>query len=143
MKLLLAVLFVAAALASAVAAEPEVPFPGPGEEVTDKFATKLQNNVTGQCQFAVKESANNLRWTYGWLTLAFPRVDKRVAPDNTVTLYGDEAEAQNRLGNWVRVNYSCTVSLEDLKAGRTRAEGRDGRVVIPMVRRTTINPGRN
>jgi hypothetical protein len=43
--------------------------------------------------------------------LRFDRWSKVVRSDGTIRIAGDQAEAQNGLGNWVRANYSCTVNI--------------------------------
>ena len=44
--------------------------------------------------------------------LRFDRWSGRVRSDNTIGIAGDDAEAQNGMGNWVRVNYSCIVNID-------------------------------
>jgi hypothetical protein len=44
--------------------------------------------------------------------LNFDRWSKYVRNNNTIRIASDAAEAQNRLGNWVRANYSCTVDID-------------------------------
>ena len=45
--------------------------------------------------------------------LRMSRWSGKVSPNNTILIAGDEAEAQNGLGNWLRVNYTCTVDLSN------------------------------
>jgi hypothetical protein len=43
--------------------------------------------------------------------LRFTKFSARVSEKGTISLYGDDAEAQNGFGNWLRVNYSCEINL--------------------------------
>jgi hypothetical protein len=39
--------------------------------------------------------------------MTFAHPERSMAP---IPVAGDDAEAQNGFGNWIRVNYSCTVN---------------------------------
>ena len=57
--------------------------------------------------------------------LRMSRWSGKVSSNNTILLAGDEAEAQNGLGNWLRVNYTCTVDLSNNSVkGATLDQGR-------------------
>jgi hypothetical protein len=57
--------------------------------------------------------------------LRFTHASKRVAKDGTITIAGDGAEAHNAIGNWVRVNYTCTFDPgTDIVTHATLAPGR-------------------
>ncbi len=64
-------------------------------------------------KFAIEESAKyGVRWT-NWLGVArFDRWNKYQRNDGLIVLAGDEAEAQNGFGNWLRANYSCTFNAD-------------------------------
>jgi hypothetical protein len=47
--------------------------------------------------------------------LRFTRWQVRVSQTGTITIRGDDAEAQNGFGTWLKVNYSCEVDLASKK----------------------------
>jgi hypothetical protein len=116
--------------ATAAKAEPPPPppTPDPVQEVTEEYFRHLNHDdVHFECDQAIKRLVKyDIRSPgvlYGtntgmWAFLRFDRWSKRVANDNTIKIYGDEAEAQNGFGNWVRINYSCTIDLGTKKVLR-------------------------
>jgi hypothetical protein len=78
----------------------------------------------GACVRSVENSAKyDLRWT-SWGS-KFQSPDGITHPDGTILFFGDEAEAQNGFGAWVRVNYSCVF---DPKTKQTSVEIAMGRL---------------
>ena len=60
-----------------------------------------------------------------WAILRFDRWSAKPTKDGTIRIRGDNAEAQNGFGNWLRVNYSCEVDLASKKiVGTTIDMGR-------------------
>jgi len=96
------------------------PRPAIGEAVSQKYFEYIDRVVAFDCNNEVKAlvkydiRAPGLVWgtRSGRDTfLRFRQWSKRVAPDGTIRLVGDDAEAQNGFGGWARVNYSCTVDI--------------------------------
>jgi hypothetical protein len=88
-----------------------IPPPAIGEEVPEAYYKQVKDDAWWDCMKAVERSAKyDLRWTKTFLGTQLPTFDrwnKYQRQDGHVVLYGDEAEAQNGIGNWVRVNYRC------------------------------------
>jgi hypothetical protein len=112
------------------------PTPKPSEVVSEEFFNYIYPETAFYCGQAVKRLVKYDIRSPGvmWGTnsgdsplflLRMSRWSTRVAPDNTILLAGDEAEAQNGFGNWMRVNYTCTID----PASKT-------------VKRATLNEGR-
>jgi hypothetical protein len=89
-----------------------------------EIQTKDQSALAfATCMRAVENSAKyDLRWT-GWTK--FQSADGIIHPDGTILFFGDEAEAQNGFGGWVRVNYSCVF---DPKTKQTSVSMNTGRL---------------
>jgi hypothetical protein len=99
---------------------PPPPTPANGEEVSEEFFNYLKLEVSYRCQqqiqAQVKYEIRSPGVLYGTNTgagalLRFSRWSKYVSDDGTITIRGDEAEAQNGFGNWLKVNYSCTIDV--------------------------------
>src|SRR5262245_32331722 len=62
------------------------------------------------CRRAIENSAKyDLRWTDSiW---GRPKFNSITTTPVQIIFLGDEAEAQNGFGNWVRVRYSCSYDL--------------------------------
>ena len=127
-----------AASAPPPVAEKKEPLPPPtpaiGEDVSEAYFNYIDREIGFDCGQQIKRlvkydirSAGVLWGTNSgdWALLRFTRWSSRVASDGTIRLVGDEAEAQNGFGNWMRINYSCTVE-----------------VATKTVKRVTLNPGR-
>jgi hypothetical protein len=89
-----------------------IPPPGTGEVITEAYYKQVWDDALMVCKKAVERSATyDLRWTkigvFGTPLPMFDRWNKHQRQDGHILFYGDEAEAQNGLGNWVRVNYRC------------------------------------
>jgi hypothetical protein len=119
-----------------VAEQKETPPPTPaiGEDVSEEYFKYILREVHFDCQEQIKRlvkydiRAPGVLWGTNQgdsVFLRFTRWSARVASDGTIRLYGDNAEAQNGFGNWVRINYSCTVN-----------------VATKSVRRATLDQGR-
>jgi hypothetical protein len=67
-----------------------IPSPGAGEEITPTYYKQVHDDALWVC-----------------MKPTFDRWNKHQRQDGHILLYGDEAEAQNGFGNWVRVNYRC------------------------------------
>lgn len=104
---------------------PPPPTPKPGEVVTEEY---FKHFVTAEVMVAcaneirrlVKYDIRSPGTFYGtnsgqWAILRFDRWGKHVDKDNNVLIAGDEAEAQNGFGNWLRINYSCWVNVATKK----------------------------
>jgi hypothetical protein len=100
------------------------PTPKPGEEVSQAFFEHISGEMAYDCQQAIKRfikydiRAPGLMWGHNsgsdaMFLLRMSRWSQKVAADNTITIAGDEGEAQNGMGNWVRINYTCTVNLNN------------------------------
>ena len=72
------------------------------------------SSASSRSRSCVTTCAGRFLWTMMELPflLRFTRWSKSVANDGTITMRGDQAEAQNGLGNWMRVTYSCTVNID-------------------------------
>lgn len=104
------------------AAERKEPPPTPaiGEDVSEAYFDYIKREVSFDCGQQIKQlvkydirSPGALWGTHSgdWALLRLTRWSSRVASDGTIRLHGDDAEAQNGFGNWMRVNYSCTVEV--------------------------------
>ncbi len=98
------------------------PTPKVGENVSQEFFRYIEPKMAHACGkeiyhlikyeirspgiFWGKNSGQNAAFL-----LNYSRISRRVAEDGTIRLLGDEAEAQNGLGNWARISYSCTVDV--------------------------------
>ena len=100
----------------------EPPRPTAGQEISQEYFKWLERKVAFDCQQAIKRRVSyNMRSDgifYGEndmdsmnFLLRFDQWTKYVRKDNSVTIRGDRAEAQNGFGNWVRANYSCTFDI--------------------------------
>jgi hypothetical protein len=110
------------------------PIPKIGEDVSEKYFNYINTEMLSKCDKELRRLIKYDIRTPGifWGTnsgqkasLRYTRWSARVAQDGTIRLAGDEAEAQNGLGNWVPINYSCTVD-----------------VATKTVRSAVINPGK-
>jgi hypothetical protein len=84
--------------------------PTVGEQMTDDYVKYVKTDLNGEsnCKSAVADMAKyDLRWTNSWGSSPFGYYNRYALPDGYVRLVGDEAEAQNGFGGWVRVNYTC------------------------------------
>jgi hypothetical protein len=109
--------------------------PGPGEAVTNEYFDHLRRSaIIVDCMMEIKKlvkydiRAPGVLWGHSsgdFAILRFTRFSERVAKDGTITVGGDDAEAQNGIGNWMRVNYTCIIDPE-----------------ANTVKRVTLNPGR-
>jgi hypothetical protein len=84
--------------------------PAVGEQMTDGYVEYVKTDLKGDsnCKNAVADMAKyDLRWTNSWGSSPFGYYNRYALPDGYVRLVGDEAEAQNGFGGWVRVNYTC------------------------------------
>ncbi len=88
---------------------PPPPTPAVGEDVSQEYFRYLEREVSFDCQqqikALVKYDIRSPGTFYGtnsgdWAILRFDRWSKRVATDGTIRMAGDDAEAQNGLGNW-------------------------------------------
>jgi hypothetical protein len=127
-----------AATAPVAAAEPPKkkeppPTPRSGEQVSSDFFDYIHAETSYDCVQAIKRFVKYDIRSPGALwgkntgdsmlfLLRMSRVSKKVAADNTIMLAGDEAEAQNGFGNWVRVSYTCTINLADKSVKRASIE---------------------
>jgi hypothetical protein len=112
------------------------PAPRPGEAVSKEFFEYIYPEMAFECGQEIKRFVKydirspGLMWGHNsgsdpMFLLRMSRWSTRVAPDNTILLAGDDAEAQNGFGNWMRVNYTCTVDLASKTVKRaTMSEGR-------------------
>jgi hypothetical protein len=105
--------------------KPPPPKPLPGEKVTEEYFRHLTYEVGYECSQAVKRlikydiRSPGVMWgtnTGEWAFLRWDRWTGKVSSGNTVAMAGDEAEAQNGFGNWIRINYTCTIDLSTMKA---------------------------
>ena len=101
---------------------PPPPTPAIGERVSDKFWRYAKDKAHFDCQEAIKRQAEYgirapgvvygtnynrdvfLRFTHGRFT-----VDDKW----TISMAGDDAEAQNAGGTWVGVKYACIFDVRD------------------------------
>ena len=101
---------------------PPPPTPKRGEAVSKEFFEWFSAQMAYDCNQAIKRQVRyNIRspgllWGENTADSAFfllrmSRYSKQVAPDNTIMLVGDEAEAQNGFGNWLRITYVCKVDV--------------------------------
>lgn len=75
------------------------------------------------CGKAVEDSVKyDLRWRVSSPSKRFPKYMGERDMINQIIIVGDEAEAQNGLGNWVRVNYMCTFNWKADKVLATRLD---------------------
>jgi hypothetical protein len=103
---------------------PPPPRPGPGEEVTPEFFNWIRREMVAvDCGMEIKKLATydfrsaGVFWghnTGDWALVRFNRYSKQVSSRGTMLLAGDEGEAQNALGNWLRVGYTCEIDLTDM-----------------------------
>jgi hypothetical protein len=112
------------------------PTPRRGEGVTEEFFNYIYPQTAFECAQAVMRFVKydirspGVLWGHNsgnspLFLLRMSRWSKQVASDNTILLAGDEAEAQNGFGNWMRVSYTCTVDLTNNTVKRaTISDGR-------------------
>jgi hypothetical protein len=82
----------------------------PGEEVSEKYINYVLFDRDGRakCKSAIEDAAQyDLRWPGGWLTSVLTRWNATAREDGYIRFSGDNAEAQNLVGLWVRVTYHC------------------------------------
>ena len=102
--------------------KPEPTRPAVGQEVSEEYFDWINSKMQFECQQRIKQIVHYDMRTPGifsgtnstdsvFFLLRFSRWSKFVADDNTIRIRGDEAEAQNGFGAWMRVNYSCTVNI--------------------------------
>jgi hypothetical protein len=102
--------------------KPEPTRPAAGQEVSQEYFDWISRKMSFECQQQIKRVVRNDMRTPGvfsgknsmdsvFFLLRFDRWSQRVASDGTIRMRGDQAEAQNGLGNWMRVTYSCTVNI--------------------------------
>jgi len=105
---------------------PPPPTPKVGESISKEYFDYVRKERGFDCQEAIKRHAEyGIRSPgalYGtnssdsvFFHLRFSRMSVRVSGDGNMTLAGDEAEAQNGIGNWVGVKYTCTVNVNTLE----------------------------
>jgi hypothetical protein len=103
--------------------KPEPARPAAGQEVSEEYFNWINSKMGFACQQQIKRLVRNDMRSPGvfsgtnsmdstFFLLRFDRWSKRVANDGTIRMRGDQAEAQNGLGNWMRVTYSCTVDID-------------------------------
>lgn len=84
--------------------------PRAGERMTDEYFKYVVDLGGYRCQQAIQATAlHGFRWTK-WMFGRFAMFDVRggyLIPGHGVLLMGDDAEAQNGLGNWLQVKYFC------------------------------------
>ncbi|OKO70036.1 hypothetical protein AC630_35655 [Bradyrhizobium sp. AS23.2] len=78
-----------------------------GFECQQQIKRLVRNDMRSPGVFSGTNSMDSV-----FFLLRFDRWSKRVANDGTIRMRGDQAEAQNGLGNWMRVTYSCTVNID-------------------------------
>jgi len=114
---------VQAAAASEAKETPEPVRPAAGQEVSEEYFKWIDSKMGFACQQQIKRLVRNDMRSPGvfsgtnsmdsaFFLLRFDRWSKRVASDSTIRMRGDQAEAQNGMGNWVRVTYSCAVNID-------------------------------
>ena len=102
--------------------KPEPTRPTTGQEVSEEYFKWIESKMGYACQQQIKRLVRNDMRSPGvfsgtnsmdsaFFLLRFDRWSKRVANDGTIRMRGDQAEAQNGLGNWMHANYSCTVNI--------------------------------
>jgi hypothetical protein len=105
------------------------------EPVTTEYAEQLSREAIYTCRRLIDNAAKyDLRWKTG-PTLTQFKHDK--TPEGYVVASGDAAEAQNSIGNWMRVSYDCEIDPMTKKAVRVQMfEGRlkikDALTGVPM-----------
>jgi hypothetical protein len=116
--------------------KPPPPVPYAGQEVSKEFFDYIYPEMAYGCVEAIKRfvkydirSPGALYGTNNgdsaFFLLRMSRVSKRVANDGSITMAGDEAEAQNGFGNWKRISYTCTVDpVNKLVKHATLSDGR-------------------
>lgn len=69
-----------------------------------------------RCEEAIEESAKyNFRWTSWSGRLKLTEIPRQLDPaDQMYRFVGNSAEAQNGLGNWLPVHYSCEITKSSL-----------------------------
>jgi hypothetical protein len=102
---------------------PPPPTPEPGQPVTVEYFNYLQRSNTiilVHCMTEIRKlvkydiRAPGILWGQSSgsdAILRFTHFSRHVADDGSITVGGDDAEAQNGIGNWLRVNYTCTIDL--------------------------------
>jgi hypothetical protein len=81
-------------------------------EVSSACGRKIRNQVKYDIRSPGTFYGTN---TGDWAILRFSQWSVKVSKAGTITIWGDDAEAQNGFGNWLRVNYSCEVDLASKK----------------------------
>jgi hypothetical protein len=92
----------------AAQAAPATAKPMAGQEVSEKYRDHvfIEGHAGWKCKKAIENAAKyDVRWT-SWFS-DFSRWNKYARADGYIRFSGDDAEAQNGFGNWVRANYSC------------------------------------
>jgi hypothetical protein len=93
---------------------PPVVTPAAGEKVSEAYYQNVVRDALSPCSRAIEKSAKyDLRWSSSFLVmLRFSHYSTYRQRDGTLILSGDDAEAQNGFGNWVRIHYSCSFDPE-------------------------------
>ena len=101
---------------------PEPTRPMLGQEVSEEYFDWIDHEMVFKCEQQIKRLVRYDMRTPGifsgtnsmdeqFFLLRFDQWSERVASDGTITMFGDEAEAQNGFGNWIKAHYSCTVNI--------------------------------
>jgi hypothetical protein len=117
--------------------KPEPDRPTAGQEVSEEYFKWISTKMSWDCQEQIKRLVRHDMRTPGvfsgtnsmdsmFFLLRYDRWSKYVAADGTIKMRGDKAEAQNGLGNWMRVSYTCTVDINGKTV--TDASLNDGRL---------------
>jgi hypothetical protein len=92
------------------------------QQAKQEERTQASALAFGTCARAVENAAKyDLRWT-SWGK--FYSADGIAHPDGKILFHGDEAEAQNGFGGWVRVNYFCVFDPKTKQAEVSIKSGR-------------------
>jgi hypothetical protein len=111
--------------------------PAPGEEITRAYIMATMPDWIEPCKKAVEADAYALRWINGWLEYEFDGFAKRRGTDDgAIRLTGDKAEAQNRFGAWVRVNYLCEYDPDKKSVIHAEVRPVNPHTADPLVGRT-------
>jgi hypothetical protein len=94
-----------------------------GEKMTEGYIRYVQDDLKAEknCRREIENLAKyDLKWTSWTTTFEYNNANARA--DGYVRFIGDNAQAQNGFGGWVRVNYECLYDPSNQQVARVKMD---------------------